>query len=159
MTFVRSKQRLFWCFFAWFAVLIWMGIIFALSAQHSSESAALSGQFLAMLNTFFGGSLSGLLIRKAAHMAEYFLLAVLTFNAVLLSRQKPGPFLTFFIALLFAVSDEIHQHFVPGRACQIRDILIDAAGAIAGILFCMAVVAIYRLFKKRKKERKESLTF
>ncbi|HZK38928.1 MAG TPA: VanZ family protein [Clostridia bacterium] len=151
MTSVRSKRRLFLCFSAWLGVLIWMAVIFALSAQHSSESAALSGRFLAMLNTFFGGKLTGLLVRKAAHMTEYFLLAVLTFNAVLLTRQKPKPFLTFFIALLFAVSDEIHQHFVPGRACQIQDMLIDSVGVIGGILFCMAVVTVYRLLKKRKK--------
>lgn len=150
MTSVRNKRRLFWCFSAWLGVLVWMAIIFALSAQHSNESAAFSGQFLALLNKVFSSGLSDFLVRKAAHTAEYFLLAVLIFNAVLLSRQKPGPFLTFSIALLVAVSDEIHQHFVPGRACQIRDILIDSAGAITGILFCMAVVAVYKQLKKRK---------
>ena len=151
MTATRNKQRLFLCFSAWFAVFGWMGIIFTLSAQPSSESAALSGQFLALLNKFFSDGLSDFLIRKAAHTTEYFLLAVLILNAIFLSRQKLMPFLTFFITLLFAVGDEIHQHFVPGRACQIRDILIDSAGALAGILFCMAVAAVYKQLKKRKK--------
>ncbi len=150
MTYARNKRRLFRCFSAWFAVLVWMAIIFALSAQHSNESAEFSGQFLAMLNKFFSAGLTDFLIRKAAHTAEYFILAILVFNAVFLTRQKQGPFLTFFIALLVAVSDEIHQHFVPGRACQIRDILIDSAGAILGILFCMAMVAVYRHLKKRR---------
>lgn len=150
MTAARSKQKHFLCYSAWLAVLAWMGIIFALSAQPSSESAALSGQFLAILNKLFSAGLSDFLVRKAAHATEYFLLAVLTFNAILLTRQKARPLLTFLIVLLYAVSDEFHQHFIPGRACRLQDVLIDSAGAVVGILLCVAVTAIYRQLKKRK---------
>jgi len=37
------------------------------------------------------------------------------------------------ICVLYAVSDEVHQLFVPGRGRQVRDVLIDSAGAIVGI--------------------------
>lgn len=37
------------------------------------------------------------------------------------------------ICIIYATSDEIHQIFVPGRACQIRDILIDSIGSITGV--------------------------
>jgi VanZ family protein len=40
----------------------------------------------------------------------------------------------FFTGVLYAVSDEIHQLFVPGRAGQIRDVLIDACGVFVGII-------------------------
>jgi VanZ family protein len=41
----------------------------------------------------------------------------------------------FSISLGYAVFDEIHQYFIPGRACEIGDILVDAAGAgVASIL-------------------------
>lgn len=38
------------------------------------------------------------------------------------------------ICILYAISDEVHQLFVPGRGGQVRDVIIDSAGAIAGIL-------------------------
>ncbi|GAA4069041.1 hypothetical protein GCM10022410_13710 [Amphibacillus indicireducens] len=37
------------------------------------------------------------------------------------------------ICVLFAISDEVHQLFVPGRAGQVMDVVIDTTGAIAGI--------------------------
>lgn len=153
MTPTHSKKRLFLCSSAWLGVLVWMGIIFGLSAQQSSESAALSGQFLAFLNKVFSAELSGFLVRKGAHVTEYFILAVLIFIAVSLTRQKPGPFLAFFITLLVATGDEFHQYFVPGRACQLKDVLIDSAGAVVGILLCVAAVAVYRQLKKRKNRK------
>lgn len=151
MTPASSKQKKILCFSAWLAVFVWMGVIFALSAQQSSESAALSGQFRAMLNKIFSAGMSDFLVRKAAHTIEYFLLAILSFTAVSITHKKQAPLFAFFIALLVAVSDEIHQYFVPGRACQVKDMLIDSAGAVAGILLCIAVAALYRQLKKRRK--------
>ena len=37
------------------------------------------------------------------------------------------------LCIIYATSDEIHQLFVPGRACQLRDILIDSIGSITGV--------------------------
>ena len=48
------------------------------------------------------------------------------------------------ICIIYATSDEIHQMFVPGRACMFTDILIDAAGALTGVL-------ILALFLKLKR--------
>ena len=43
-------------------------------------------------------------------------------------------------SVAYATSDEIHQLFVPGRACLASDVLIDASGALAGIaVFALAV--------------------
>jgi len=42
---------------------------------------------------------------------------------------------TLILGFLYAVSDEIHQYFVPGRAMQARDVLIDTAGVLLG--FCI----------------------
>ncbi|MFQ8632799.1 MAG: VanZ family protein, partial [Intestinibacter bartlettii] len=43
-------------------------------------------------------------------------------------------------SVLYAISDEIHQYFVPGRACQFRDVMIDSCGALFGI----AVIVILK---------------
>ena len=39
------------------------------------------------------------------------------------------------VALLYAFSDEIHQYFVLGRNCSIRDVLIDSIGVISFYIF------------------------
>lgn len=38
------------------------------------------------------------------------------------------------LSVLYACSDELHQHFVPGRSGEIRDVLVDSAGVLIGIL-------------------------
>ncbi|MBQ1935757.1 MAG: VanZ family protein, partial [Clostridia bacterium] len=48
----------------------------------------------------------------------------------------------------YAVTDEIHQHFVEGRSCELRDVLIDAAGALLFLLLWWAVLQ----FLRRKKQ-------
>jgi VanZ family protein len=49
------------------------------------------------------------------------------------------------ICVLYAISDEIHQSFVPGRGPSIIDVFIDSTGAITGIILGKA----YLLKKKR----------
>ena len=44
------------------------------------------------------------------------------------------------IGTLYAVSDEIHQSFVPGRFCSWKDMCIDSAGVITGCMLCLAVL-------------------
>lgn len=92
-------------------------------------------------------------IRKCAHFAEYTILGVLLtltaaawFPAGVREGEtgavpRPcasGSFLVrfggpFLAGLLYAVTDEIHQLYVPGRAGQLRDVLIDACGVFFGI--------------------------
>lgn len=52
---------------------------------------------------------------------------------------------------IYASSDEIHQLFVPGRAGQVRDVLIDTSGAVAGILLAILIRKIW--LKSREKNR------
>lgn len=76
--------------------------------------------------------------RKAAHFTEFaflgvaLLLHVLQWLKIRQIRFPAG--LSFLIGVLYACTDEIHQIFVPGRACSIRDIGIDSAGILTGIL-------------------------
>ncbi len=82
-----------------------------------------------------------LVIRKGAHFAEYALLALLCWRA----KRKPfrgdvRPWkwseagFALLVAVLFAASDEWHQSFVPSREGALRDVLIDSAGAMLGLL-------------------------
>ena len=47
-------------------------------------------------------------------------------------KTKSATIIAFAITVLCAVGDEIHQIFVPGRAFQTSDILVDSAGALIG---------------------------
>jgi VanZ family protein len=84
---------------------------------------------------------------------EYLILAQLLFGAVYLeSRKKYVNFLIpFLIASLYSVSDEVHQFFVSERPGTPVDVLIDSAGALAGVLLVYAIVLIVKRIRTRKR--------
>jgi hypothetical protein len=97
----------------WLPVVAWAALIFGLSSVPD-------------LGTGLGGW--DLLLRKIAHVAEYAILGALLARAV----GRPWPALALGVA--YAVSDEIHQTFVPGRQGSPLDVAIDSLGVAAGVL-------------------------
>lgn len=52
--------------------------------------------------------------------------------------------------VFYAVTDEIHQMFVPGRSCELRDLGIDAAGVMTGVvIYCL----ILRIRNRHRSDR------
>ena len=96
----------------WLPVLAWAALIFALSSVPS-------------LSTGLG--LWDLLLRKLAHAGEYAVLGAL------LARALPEP-AALLVGAAYAVSDELHQTFVPGREGALLDVGIDSLGVLVGIL-------------------------
>ncbi|MCM1170795.1 MAG: VanZ family protein [Clostridium sp.] len=78
-------------------------------------------------------------VRKAAHFTLYACLGFLMFGAVADKgiRLKKTALLSWCFGTLYAATDEIHQIFVPGRSCQLTDILLDSAGVFCGALFAL----------------------
>ena len=90
------------------------------------------------------------IVRKTAHFSEYFILGLLSCLTAFTYKKfsyKMMSFISFGFCVLYAASDEIHQYFVPGRACRFIDICIDAAGSAVAII----VLAVIFNFKKRHK--------
>lgn len=56
---------------------------------------------------------------------------------------------------IYASSDEIHQLFVPGRAGQVRDVLIDTSGAVAGILLAILIRKIWLKAVRKNRDNKK----
>jgi len=81
------------------------------------------------------------IVRKIAHFMVFFLLAFCAVNALKHHTQK-APLMGWGFATVYAIFDEIHQYFVPGRVFAVTDILIDSAGALAGAF------TAYMLIKK-----------
>ena len=149
-----STKRKIGILLGWAAVAACMGVIFYLSHQPAEESAELSmtvmnGIFavFAWLAEFLGHEA----FRTLAHGLEYCGLGALLFHAFLQTMGKPKPFVCFAVAVAYAISDEIHQIFIPGRAFQISDIAVDATGAAAGIAVCVLIyIIVLRIIKSRK---------
>lgn len=87
------------------------------------------------------------LIRKIAHMSEYFILSLLVLNVIIQFKGKieyKHYIISICFCLMYAITDEFHQTFVPGRTGQALDVLIDTFGAILGC-------GIYKIIRSRKK--------
>jgi len=99
---------------AWLPVLAWAALIFALS------SIPHLGTGLGTWDT---------VLRKGAHVTEYAIFGLLLLRAV--GRELPA----FLLGVSYAITDEVHQHFVSGRHASPIDVVIDSAGILIGILF------------------------
>jgi VanZ family protein len=91
----------------------WAALIFVLSS-------------IPDLGTGLGGW--DLALRKLAHAAEYAVLGLLLVRA--LSNERTA----LVLGIAYAVTDELHQHFVPGRLASPLDVLVDAGGVAIGVL-------------------------
>jgi VanZ family protein len=130
-------------------LLVWMGFIFW--ASTAQLSASNTSRFIKPLVLWLFPHLSeeGLtfvhvLIRKLAHLTEYAILGLLAAHAFITSSRQRLRRRWFLFSLLlvaiYALSDELHQRFVPVRTGSIYDSLID----IAGGLIALAVLALWR---------------
>ena len=150
-----------------FAVLLvlWMGFIFSMSCENAEESSNTSGQTIkVVLSTVpeFEKQPEEVkkniieelqfIVRKSAHFIGYMILGILASGLILYYGNINKKYLlAFLICVIYAISDEIHQLFVPGRAGQVRDVLIDSAGSLLGIILVMAFVKILIKFNKKHK--------
>lgn len=117
-------------------VITWMLLIFIMSSFDATESANQSNFIVNIISNILNienARLLSLIIRKLAHFTEYLILGFLTINMLNKNDISRKYLISILICIIYATSDEIHQIFVPGRAYQIRDILIDSIGSITGV--------------------------
>ena len=106
-------------FFFWAPVIAYAALIYFLSS--------LEGHLAPKLFRFGD---------KVLHLIEYLPFGYLTVRAVrvdLRHRWLGALLVSFFVVSLYALSDEFHQRFVPGRFCSLWDWVADLIGAAAGI--------------------------
>jgi hypothetical protein len=152
-------------FYLWAATsLVCMVVIFLFSSRDATASGmmsnALTRTILGAVWAFFAPAGQEVpesliyvwepLLRKAAHVFIFLLLGCSVANTI---RQTTDSFRRIFIISLiwcsaYAAFDEIHQYFVPGRACMWQDWLLDTVGALLGI------TAV--LYFTRRSKRKEA---
>jgi len=127
----------------WGPALIWMGVIYLMSAMPGEVSGEQSGTLvrviLGAVSLVFGEEFASgvpletihLLIRKAAHMTEYAILFALYRRALKLSGAKRPGIAALLMSAAYATTDEWHQGFVADRGPSIVDVGIDTLGAAA----------------------------
>lgn len=153
----------------WILVILWALLIFSFSAQKAEDSDEVSlsvGEkiitIIAELNIMdIPASTDGIdyiklwaeninnIIRKLAHFGIFMMFGILL-NMLLCCYMgfKKAFLYSLVICLLYAISDEIHQYFVPGRACMLKDVLIDFCGSFFGVFIINFKSCIFIKFKK-----------
>ena len=150
-------------------LIIWMGVIFYMSSDNADDSGNKSSNVVGFIvsgyDKIVGSNEETInyhkskeflnqanhIFRKLCHFTEYLILAIFSFLFIE-SFDKLKLLLcllySFIFSVIYAISDEIHQTFIDGRAGQITDVLIDTSGIILGLFVICFITKKYKLNKK-----------
>jgi VanZ family protein len=130
-------------FSEWIPVLIWGAVIFTLST--SAFSAANTSRIIDPILRWLIPEISAasvdvchMLVRKAAHFTEYGILFWLLIRGPMAQR----PYLALMLCVAYALTDEGHQVFVPGRTASLYDVALDSTGALFSHFLTTAIAEI-----------------
>lgn len=141
------------------ALLFVMAFIFYMSAQPGDDSSGMSRRVCATVcqafvqdyDTFSAAEQENLIsgmefwIRKSAHCFEYMVLGILMYLTVGIYAERTGRIFWTSLAagIMYAAGDELHQYFVQGRSCEMRDVMIDSLGVFIGTMV-LFIVTVWR---------------
>lgn len=154
-------------------VILCMGIIFYFSSQNSTQSDNVSQNFTEEISRivfknfeFFSPGFQNtiifelnMFIRKAAHFFVFFLMSAFIYAelTVWMKKYLLNGLITTLFCTIYAILDEFHQSFTPGRTPLLKDVFIDTAGAVLGVIFCFSVISVIYflnyIFKKNNSSR------
>jgi VanZ family protein len=131
--------------YKWLPVIVWGAVIFTLST--SAFTAANTARIIDPILLWLLPGLSGAslavahaLVRKCGHFTEYAVLYCLLIRGPMAGR----PYLALMLCMAYALCDEGHQMFVPGRTPSLYDVALDTTGAAFGGFLRAAVIEIFR---------------
>lgn len=146
-------------------------VIFGFSSQDSKKSGGLSEKVTTIIAEKFNilkdkttqereNIINKMekVIRKLAHFSIYTVVGILLMSFISTYNLKEGIriIVSLVIGIIYAISDEIHQSFVPGRSPQITDVMIDTMGVLLGILLVMLCLNLFSKIKQRTKKIENS---
>ena len=163
----RKKTGMIWLIFT----IIWMSVIFSFSAKKAVESEGMShsvgkeiGRLIVPQFTSWSEDKQEQFaekidfpVRKCAHASEYAVLGVLMLGTAYSFAEDQGKknrLLCWCAGTAYAATDEFHQLFVPGRSCQFRDVCIDSAGILTGIVLFSLIKHQIAKYNEKKKVAK-----
>ena len=164
----KNNLKNVWKIVSVFLVIVWMVVIFVMSNFPAEVSDEQSGVVVELAKKIFNISaeqpelLDNLttIVRKCGHAFEYFVLGVLLLNALrqFWPTKRKGEWAMYWYlavvgASIYAVTDEVHQAFVPGRSCELRDIIIDTLAAGVGVGMVMLIRRWRKAFSNREDKQ------
>lgn len=151
-------------------LVLWMGVILYFSSDTGAESSLKSGLVMKYIGpiiqkisiTIRGSELSvsnlHFIVRKLAHMFNYFMLASLSYLSCY--SIKPRKFLSSLFAIVysttFALVDEFFQTFVSGRSGSVRDVMIDSIGIYISVFILSILLALLERVNRKKLKIEET---
>ncbi|MBA3765495.1 MAG: VanZ family protein [Acidobacteria bacterium] len=138
-------------------LIVWMTLIFLFSTggMSASNTSRIVRPLLLWLFPDISEerlNLAHFIVRKTAHFAEYAILALLAARAFISSSSKSlrrrWLIAALMLVVVYALSDEYHQTFVPTRTGSIYDSFIDMSGGVTALL-------LLTLWRRRKEERRD----
>ena len=143
-------------------------LIFVFSSFDATSSASQSSKIVDFIKKYIFPDLSTLknkhdtrivndtisfIVRKIAHLSVYTLLGIFSFTGLwAVKNKKKRYFSAVGICMAYAITDEIHQSFVPGRSCEIRDVIIDTCGSAFGAFVCLVILLLLELRRIKKQQ-------
>jgi VanZ family protein len=130
----------------WLPVLIWVTVIFFASANPDPYKALPYRWIEPCFSASSSYPSCAELVGRVLHISEYAVLALLTARAMFQHENVTLANLVLVLGLteLYALSDEIHQLFVPGRSFQLMDLGLDLFGGVIGLI-------IYRRIRAKRR--------
>lgn len=144
-------------------IMLWMIGVFMFSDQGSDQSTGTSGKTIGFIidSLSITKNMNEIerqelietlqpLVRKLAHFTIYTIGGILAYafvNEYNTSNKKKFLYSVLF-CFAYAITDELHQVFVPGRSGEVRDVLIDTSGAALGTLITYGFIMIFQKNKK-----------
>ncbi len=147
---IKKPAQITFALIFWVLTVLCLVGIFMFSHQTGTESQELSDGLLGFLLNLLGPLLNSFIVRKFAHFFEFLALAFCISTALFFTKRKFLPLPAFAASVLYAVSDEIHQFFVPERACRVFDVFVDSCGVLTGILIFAGLLALLNIFLTKK---------
>ena len=156
-------------FFKILVIVIWLITIFKFSSQVSNESLNMSNKFMyKVVSILEGKDLTEArkkeltkkytkVVRKSAHFFLYFILGGLFFWLFcdIIKIHSLLVIITITCCLLYAISDEWHQSYVPGRTARGFDVIIDTAGATLSTTLLFMIYKDIETNKYKKQTEKK----
>lgn len=144
-------------------LILTFALIFYFSAANGTESGSLSQKVVEIIADIIHVQSTERMnfinnakpyIRKLAHFSIYAFAGIWEFlflNTFNIKDEKKI-FIAAIIGLLYAISDEIHQGFSPGRSPKIIDVIIDLEGNLFGVLLTTLItIGVRKMIEKRRE--------
>ncbi|MCM3118457.1 VanZ family protein [Neobacillus sp. MER 74] len=131
------------------AAILWMSLIFCFTQlpYFTGEKTSEAIQTVVVkehktINTPVGDNedinVLNLIVRKATHVTVFGILALLLFKFFEIYRYSY--IVSWLLTFIYAITDEYHQSFMPGRVASLRDVLFDSAGALITLLMVYFII-------------------